>query len=262
MTIATDRFGLSAGHITGMRDIYEHLHANPELSMQEMRTAKYIRERLDRLGLETFICGGTGIVGILRNGLGPVVGYRADIDGLPIQEETGLDFASTTTGTMLDGSVVPVMHGCGHDTHITVGLTAALLMTENRGAWAGTAVFIFQPGEETAAGARAMVEDGLWDKAPKPTIIYGQHVWPGLAGTVNLSKGAAMAMADVESHGARETVTWIPARTVDRSDRAWCPHGGPNPDDRLAPSPSDEAGCGHHRDVPWRAEGKHHPDLR
>lgn len=204
MTIATDRFGLSAGHITGMRDIYEHLHANPELSMQETRTAKYIRERLDRLGLETFICGGTGIVGILRNGLGPVVGYRADIDGLPIQEETGLDFASTTTGTMLDGSVVPVMHGCGHDTHITVGLTAALLMTENRGAWAGTAVFIFQPGEETAAGARAMVEDGLWDKAPKPTIIYGQHVWPGLAGTVNLSKGAAMAMADswkVTVHG-------------------------------------------------------------
>lgn len=82
MTIATDRFGLSAGHITGMRDIYEHLHANPELSMQEVRTAKYIQEKLDRLGLETFICGGTGIVGILRNGLGPVVGYRADIDGL------------------------------------------------------------------------------------------------------------------------------------------------------------------------------------
>lgn len=204
MTITSDIFGLSAAHTTDMHDIYTHLHAHPELSMQETRTAEYIRGKLDGLGLETFLCGGTGVVGILRNGDGPVVGYRADTDGLPIQEDTGLDFASTATGTMPDGAVVPVMHGCGHDTHITVGLTAARLMTENRDAWAGTAVFIFQPGEETAAGAKAMVEDGLWDRAPKPAVIYGQHVWPGLAGTVNLSKGTAMAMADswkVTVHG-------------------------------------------------------------
>lgn len=204
MTITSDIFGFSAAHTTDMHDIYKHLHAHPELSMQETRTAEYIREKLDGLGLETFLCGGTGVVGILRNGDGPVVGYRADTDGLPIQEDTGLDFASTATGTMPDGAVVPVMHGCGHDTHITVGLTAARLMTENRDDWAGTAVFIFQPGEETAAGAKAMVEDGLWDRAPKPAVIYGQHVWPGLAGTVNLSKGTAMAMADswkVTVHG-------------------------------------------------------------
>jgi amidohydrolase len=204
MTITTAVFGLSAGHTTEMHEIYKHLHAHPELSMQETHTAEYILGKLDRLGLETFMCGGTGVVGILRNGDGPVVGYRADTDGLPIQEDTGLDYASTTTGTLPDGSEVPVMHGCGHDTHITVGLTAVQLMTENRDEWAGTAVFIFQPGEETAAGAKAMVDDGLWDKAPKPTIIYGQHVWPGLAGTVNVSKGTAMAMADswkVTVHG-------------------------------------------------------------
>lgn len=217
MTITSDIFGLSAAHTADMHGIYKHLHAHPELSMQETRTAEYIREKLDGLGLETFPCGGTGVVGILRNGDGPVVGYRADTDGLPIQEDTGLDFASTATGSMPDGAVVPVMHGCGHDTHITVGLTAARLMTENRGAWAGTAVFIFQPGEETAAGAKAMVEDGLWDRAPKPSVIYGQHVWPGLAGTVNLSKGTAMAMADswkVTVHG-RQSHGSQPEQSID-----------------------------------------------
>ena len=142
--------------------------------------------------------------GLREHDDGPVVGYRADTDGLPMQEDTGLDFASTTTGTLADGTAVPVMHGCGHDTHITVGLTAAQLLTENRDAWAGTVVFIFQPGEEVGEGAEAMAKDGLWDKAPKPSIIYGQHVWPGLAGTVNITKGTAMAMADswrVTVHG-------------------------------------------------------------
>ncbi|WP_417257232.1 amidohydrolase [Celeribacter halophilus] len=204
MTTATSAFTLSPEHTSEMHELYKHLHATPELSMQETRTAAFIREKLDELGLETFTCGGTGVVGILRNGDGPVVGYRADTDGLPIQEDTGLEYASTATGRLPDGSEVPVMHGCGHDTHITVGLTTARLLTENRDTWAGTAVFIFQPGEETGAGAKAMVEDGLWDKAPKPAIIYGQHVWPGLSGTVNVSKGTAMAMANswkVTVHG-------------------------------------------------------------
>lgn len=204
MTITHSVPALSTAHVDDMREMYKHLHANPELSMQETRTAAYIHEKLDELGLEAFLCGGTGVVGILRNGDGPVIGYRADTDGLPIQEDTGLDYSSTAMGTLPDGTEVPVMHGCGHDTHITVGLTAARLLVENRDTWAGTAVFIFQPGEETAAGAKAMVEDGLWDKAPKPAIIYGQHVWQGLAGTVNLSKGTAMAMADswkVTVHG-------------------------------------------------------------
>ena len=187
-----------------MQELYHHLHAHPELSMQETETCAFLTRRLDDLGLETFRCGGTGVVGILRNGAGPTVAYRADTDGLPIQEETGLDYASTARGTLADGTGVPAMHGCGHDTHMTVALTLAKHLVTHRSAWAGTVVFIFQPGEETGAGAVAMLADGLWDRAPRPEIVYGQHVWPGLAGTVDISSGVALAMADswkVTVHG-------------------------------------------------------------
>jgi hippurate hydrolase len=187
-----------------MHELYRHLHANPELSMQEHRTARFITDHLTAVGAETFCCGGTGVVGVLRNGEGPVVGFRADIDGLPIKEETALDYASQATGTLPDGTQVPVMHGCGHDTHVTAALTAATLLAGATDAWTGTVVFLFQPGEETAAGAQAMVDDGLWNRAPKPEIIYGQHVVPSLAGTVSISRGTAMAMADswkVTVHG-------------------------------------------------------------
>ncbi|MBG6181081.1 amidohydrolase [Arthrobacter sp. CAN_A1] len=196
MTTETIPLELSADHRTAMHEIYRHLHSHPELSMQETETADFILKALTDLGIEAYLCGGTGVVGVLRNGEGPVVGFRADTDGLPMLEDTGLDFASRARGTLADGTDVPVMHGCGHDTHITAALTAARLLTEGTETWAGTVVFIFQPGEETAAGAKAMVEDGIWDKAPKPEVIYGQHVWPGLAGTVNISRGTAMAMAD------------------------------------------------------------------
>ncbi|MFF2244350.1 amidohydrolase [Arthrobacter sp. NPDC058130] len=178
-----------------MHKLYRHLHANPELSMQEHRTARLISDHLIAIGAETFSCGGTGVVGVLRNGVGPVVGFRADIDGLPIKEETGLDFASQATGALADGTQVPVMHGCGHDMHITAALTAAALLAGATDAWSGTLVFLFQPGEETAAGAQSMVDDGLWNRAPKPEVIYGQHVMPSLAGTVSISRGTAMAMA-------------------------------------------------------------------
>lgn len=164
--------------------------------MQEHRTAAWIEGRLDELGVEHFRCGGTGVVGILKNGEGPTIAYRADSDGLPIKEETGLEWSSEDTGTLADGTEVPVMHGCGHDTHVTVGLDLLGDLTQHRDAWSGTLVLVFQPGEETAAGAKAMVEDGPWDKAPRPDAVYGQHVMPGLAGTVGLSLGTAMAMAD------------------------------------------------------------------
>ncbi|MHA7276229.1 amidohydrolase [Arthrobacter sp. HLT1-21] len=196
MTTKTTSLELSADHRTAMHRLYRHLHAHPELSMQETETADFILKALTDLGIEAYLCGGTGVVGVLRNGEGPVIGFRADTDGLPMQEATGLDFASQTRGTLADGTDVPVMHGCGHDTHITAALTAARLLSEGTETWGGTVVFIFQPGEETAAGAKAMVEDGIWDKAPQPEVIYGQHVWPGLAGTVNISRGTAMAMAD------------------------------------------------------------------
>lgn len=176
--------------------LYKEFHRNPELSMQETNTADRIAEYLSDLGLETHRFGGTGVVVEIDNGPGPVVAYRADIDGLPIQEETGLDYASAARGVLPDGAETAVMHGCGHDAHIVVGLNLAKQLTRHPSLWAGTVVILFQPGEETAQGARAMLDDGLWKKISKPEAIYGQHVWPGLAGSVNVSIGTAMAMAD------------------------------------------------------------------
>ncbi|GAA4390918.1 M20 family metallopeptidase [Tsukamurella soli] len=179
-----------------MEDTYRHLHAHPELSMQEHATAELIGERLHALRIETFVCGGTGVVGVLANGAGPTVAFRADHDGLPIAEASGVEYASSARGTLADGTDVPVMHGCGHDSHVAVLLAVAELLVGARDAWAGTVVLIFQPGEETAAGARAMLADGLWDRAPRPEVVFGQHVGPMRTGTVELTKGDAMAMAD------------------------------------------------------------------
>jgi amidohydrolase len=185
-----------AADLPGLVSLYEDFHRTPELSMQEHRTAAAIEEQLSSYGLSPIRLGGTGVVAVIENGAGPVVAYRADTDGLPIEEKTGLPYSSTATGKLADGTEVRVMHGCGHDTHIAVGLETAKLLTEHRGLWSGTAVMIFQPGEETSAGAAAMLADGIWDTVPKPEAIYGQHVWPGVAGTVNVSTGTAMAMAD------------------------------------------------------------------
>jgi hippurate hydrolase len=193
-----------------MADDYRHLHAHPELSLQEHATAQFIERRLEELGVDHQRCGGTGVVATLRNGAGPIVAFRADTDGLPIKESTGLDYASKDVG-IIDGKQVPVMHGCGHDTHIACGLAVARLFAENPEAWSGTIVFIFQPAEELGAGAAAMVADGLWEKAPKPVAVYGQHVGSGLAGTVSYTPGAAMSMSDsfkitlsgVGAHGSR-----------------------------------------------------------
>lgn len=175
---------------------YRHLHGTPELSMQEHNTAAFIEGRLSELGIGHFRCGGTGVVGILRNGPGATVAFRADMDGLPLQEATGLEFASKAMGAMPDGTAVPLMHGCGHDFHVTALLAAAEVMAGSRDAWGGTVVLVFQPGEETAAGARAMVQDGLWEKAPRPEVIFGQHVMPIETGTIHLRPGATMAQAD------------------------------------------------------------------
>lgn len=195
-----------------LHETYRHLHRNPELSMQEHRTAQFIEGRLDEIGIEHFRCGGTGVVGIQRNGDGPVIGFRADSDGLPIQEDTGADYASSATGTLADGSTVPEMHGCGHDTHVSSALATAGLMARQADGWSGTIVWLFQPGEETAAGAAAMVDDGLWDLAPKPEVVFGQHVFPTVpSGSIAISRGTAMALADslkvtvlgTQSHGSQ-----------------------------------------------------------
>lgn len=175
---------------------YEEFHRDPELSMAEHRTAERIEARLADMGLEPVRAGDTGVAAVIANGDGPVLAFRADTDGLPIDEQTGLPYSSTATGALPDGTETAVMHGCGHDTHIVSGLGIAELLSAHREAWSGTVVMLFQPGEETGAGAVAMVEDGLWERVPKPVAVYGQHVWPGEAGTITVSRGTAMAMAD------------------------------------------------------------------
>ncbi len=183
---------------------YQDLHRHPELSMQEHRTAGIVGERLTELGFETRQVGGTGVVGWLVNGDGPTLAFRADMDGLPIVEDTGLDYASTATGTLPDGTTTAVMHACGHDIHTTCGLGIASHLTAHRDQWQGTVVMIFQPAEETGAGAKAMVADGLWEVAPRPRAIFGQHVTSARVGSVDLTPGPAMAMADswqVTVHG-------------------------------------------------------------
>lgn len=188
-----------------LHDLYRRLHAMPELSMQEHATSDLIQLHMAELGYETAWYGGTGVVATMRNGDGPVVAFRADIDGLPVAEESGLEYASSAHAKLPGSTVeVPVMHACGHDSHITCAIGAATLLSAGVGQWSGTVIFLFQPGEETGQGALAMVEDGLWDHVPKPEVIFGQHVWSGRAGTIDISNGAAMAIADswkVTVHG-------------------------------------------------------------
>lgn len=187
-----------------MHNLYRDLHANPELSMQEHRTATVIEDRLVARGVDVTRCGGTGVVGILRNGSGPAVGFRADIDALPMAEETGLEYASTAVGHLPDGSTVPVMHACGHDAHTAVAATLAEFLLEHTDLWSGTVVLIFQPGEETAEGALAMVQDKLWERVPRPEILFGQHIGPLPAGRLYYAAGTVTASADswnVTVHG-------------------------------------------------------------
>jgi amidohydrolase len=171
-----------------LEELYKDVHRHPELSMQEQRTAGLAAERLSAAGFEvTAGVGGTGVVGLLRNGEGPTVMLRADMDALPVAEQTGLEYAS-----MVDG----VMHACGHDMHVAwlVGATAELAAT--RGDWHGTLLAVFQPAEETAAGAQAMIDDGLFDRFPKPDVILGQHVMPAPAGSIGVRAGVVTSAAD------------------------------------------------------------------
>ncbi|MEU4425510.1 amidohydrolase [Actinoplanes sp. NPDC024001] len=174
-----------------LADFYRDLHAHPELSMQEHRTAARLAERLQAAGLGTIEgIGGTGVAGILRNGDGPTVMVRADMDALPVTEETGLAYASTVPG---------VMHACGHDLHVTALAGAVSVLAGARNTWSGTLLAVGQPGEETAQGALAMLADGLFDRFPRPDVILGQHVGPAPVATVGHRAGLLMSAAlDVE----------------------------------------------------------------
>jgi amidohydrolase len=177
--------------------LYKDIHAHPELSMQETRTAGIAADRLRAAGYEvTTGVGKTGVVGMLRNGDGPVVMLRADMDALPVQEATGLPYASKVTATDSTGKVVPVMHACGHDIHVAWLIGAATLFAKSRGAWKGTLMPVFQPAEETAAGAQAMIDDGLFRRFPKPDVVLGQHVMSMPAGIVAGRQGVTTSAAD------------------------------------------------------------------
>jgi hippurate hydrolase len=177
--------------------LYQDLHAHPELSFGEERTARIIAERLAGSGFEVTVrVGRTGVVGQLRNGDGPVVLLRADMDALPVEERTGLPYASTARGIDPDGTDVPVMHACGHDVHVTCLLAACERLAAERGAWGGTLLAVFQPAEELGAGARAMLDDGLYARFPKPSVVLGQHVAPLPAGIIGLHPGPAYAATD------------------------------------------------------------------
>jgi amidohydrolase len=193
-----------------LTELYQDLHRHPELSLQEHRTAQKLADRLGPLGFDvTSGVGGTGVVGVLRNGEGPTVMLRADIDALPLEEKTGLPYASATPG---------VMHACGHDMHATCLVGAATLLSRARETWSGTLLVVFQPAEELAQGARAMVADGLFERFGKPEIVLGQHVGPLPAGWVGYGSGPLMATSDTVhvtlhgkgGHGSRPETTVDP----------------------------------------------------
>ncbi len=180
-----------------LETFYTDVHAHPELSMQETRTAKLAAERLAAAGYEVATgIGKTGVVGLLRNGDGPTVMLRADMDALPIEEATGLPYASKATMKDREGNRVPVGHMCGHDMHVAWLVGATTLLAQARDAWRGTLMAVFQPGEETAEGAQAMIDDGLFKRFPEPAVILGQHVMPGPAGVLAGRTGAITSAAD------------------------------------------------------------------
>ena len=192
--------------------LYRDIHAHPELSMQEVRTPALLAPQMRKLGFDvTEHVGKTGLVAVMKNGRGPVLLIRADMDALPVKEQTGLPFASQVTGKLPDGTVTPVMHACGHDTHITTWLATARRLAAMKDQWSGTLVMILQPGEEMGMGAEAMLDDGLFTRFPKPDTMLAFHDSASLpAGVIGVTKGYALANTDsvsidvkgVGGHGA------------------------------------------------------------
>lgn len=203
---------VEADYEANLGALFDHFHRNPELSGMEVRTAARMAQELRALGYEvTEGVGGTGVVGVLRNGDGPTVMIRADMDGLPLREQSGLANASTVTQVDADGVEKPVMHACGHDVHITALVGTARQMMARRDNWSGTLVLVAQPAEERIFGARAMIEDGLYARFPKPDYALAFHVAadlptgrveapPGI--TASSSDSVDIAVHGVGTHGA------------------------------------------------------------
>jgi hippurate hydrolase len=201
-----------AAELPALVELYQDLHANPELSFQEFETAAKLAARARALGFEvTEGVGRTGVVAVLRNGPGPTVMLRADMDGLPVIEQTGLPYASRRRAVPATGIETGVMHACGHDTHMAAWLGTAKLLAERRDQWSGTLVMILQPAEEIGEGAKAMLDDGLFVRFPKPDYVLAFHdAAQAPAGMIGYTKGFALANVDsvdvvvpgVGGHGA------------------------------------------------------------
>ena len=193
--------GLSAEisrDISDLMTLYRDLHAHPELSGHETATAAKLASRLKAMQFDvTEKVGGTGVVAVMKNGEGPVLLIRADMDGLPVTEQTGLPFASKVRAKTADGIESGVMHACGHDTHMTAFIETARLLSSRKGSWRGTLVMILQPAEEVGRGARMMLEDGLFTRFPHPTHAIAFHDAANLpAGTIGYTPGYALANVD------------------------------------------------------------------
>ncbi len=191
----------------GLLTVYRDLHANPELSFQEQRTAKILAEAARKADFDvTEKVGRTGVVAVLRNGTGPTVLIRTDMDALPVTEQTGLPFASVKRGVSEAGLETGIMHACGHDTHMTAWIETARLLSARRAEWSGTLVMIAQPAEEVGLGARAMLADGLFTRFPKPDFALAFHDSADLAsGVIGTTPGYAMANVDSVDIVARGT---------------------------------------------------------
>lgn len=190
---------LSGLHDTSVwqQRVYKDIHAHPELSFQETKTAALVASRLKEFGYEVFEgLGRTGVVGILRNGGGETVLARADMDALPVRENTGLPYASTLTAVDDTGNTVNVAHACAHDAHVTCLLGAAELLAHAPQSWDGTFIALFQPAEEVAGGAKAMVDDGLRDRIPRPDVAFAQHVLAYPAGKIGTQAGPVLSAGD------------------------------------------------------------------
>ena len=206
------RNDIAADYRERLGALFEHFHRHPELSGKEVETSKRLAAEIRALGYDvTENVGGHGIVAVLRNGEGPTVLLRADMDGLPVEEKSGVPHASTVRQVDVTGVEQPVMHACGHDVHMTALVGTARQLAARKNTWSGTLVLIGQPAEERVAGARDMLADGLYTRFPKPDYALGFHVWAtAAAGTIMVPQTIAMSSADsvdivvhgVGTHGA------------------------------------------------------------
>ena len=206
------RDAIAADYSSSLGNIFVQLHSHPELSGRETETSKFLAKSLRGFGYQvTEGVGGTGVVAVMKNGAGPTVLMRADMDGLPVEEKTGLPYSSKVHQTDLAGKDMPVMHACGHDVHVTSLIGAAKQLAARKSEWSGTVVLIGQPAEETLAGAKGMLKDGLYQRFPKPDYAIGFHVSSRHpAGKVQVPTGIAYSSSDsvdivvhgVGAHGA------------------------------------------------------------